>query len=148
VSLIRSTSQRRAAALPAAIAVGLLAAGCGGSDSTGGVVQNPGTVTLLDVQAQVFSPRCALSGCHTGTGAPFGLDLGSAVSSSANLVGVASAEIPGLMRVEPGNAADSYLYMKITDDPRIQGDPMPLSGVPLSSAELSLIETWITEGAM
>lgn len=128
------------------LGLGTLAAGCSG-DSGVGSVTAPSEVTLLDVQVQVFSPRCALSGCHTGPGAPFGLDL-SAGASSGNVVGVASAEVPGLLRVEPFQAADSYLYMKLIDDPRILGDPMPLSGGPLSTADLTLVQSWIDQGAM
>lgn len=125
---------------------GLLAAGCS-RNSIGGIIAPPPTVTLLDVQIQVFSPRCALSGCHTGPAAPFGLDL-SAGESFGNLVGVASGEQPGLLRVEPFDAADSYLYMKLSGDPRISGDPMPLSGGPLSAADLALVESWIEQGAL
>jgi hypothetical protein len=130
------------------LAAGLLvlASACS-SGSGNGVVSDQGAVTLLDVQAQVLSPRCALSGCHVGAGAPFGLDLSSG-ASAGNLVGVPAAEIPGLLRVEPGNGADSYLYMKVIDDPRILGDPMPATGGPLSAGQLNLIETWIDQGAM
>jgi hypothetical protein len=104
-------------------------------------------VTVLDVQAQVFSQRCALAGCHVGTTAPFGLDLSSAGTSSTNLVGVASAESPSHLRVEPGDPGDSYLYMKLTADPRILGDPMPPTGSSLGSGDLALIEDWIEGGA-
>jgi len=130
-----------------ALGLGLLAAGCGGG-SGGGVIPAPGSVALADVQTQVFGPRCALSGCHIGPFAPFGLDLGSPSASAENLVGVASEEIPGLFRVEPYDAASSYLYMKLIDDPGISGDPMPLSGGPLGAADLALVESWIDQGAM
>jgi hypothetical protein len=101
----------------------VLTAGCS-SGSGDGVVSDQNSVTLLEVQAQVFSPRCALSGCHVGAGAPLGLDLSSG-ASAGNLVGVPSAEIPGLLRVESGNAADSYLYMKLVDDPAFSATRCP-----------------------
>ena len=123
----------------------LVAAGCS-SGSGDGVVSGPGTVTLTDVQVQVFSPSCALSDCHLGAGAQQGMDL-SVGASAANTVGVQSAEVPGLLRVEPGNAVDSYLYMKLVADPRILGDPMPAESGPLSAGQLILIETWIDQGA-
>lgn len=123
----------------------IVAAGCS-DGSSGGVVSGPGSVTLADVQVQVFSPSCALSDCHLGAGAQLELDL-SAGASAGNLLGVASTEVPGLLRVEPGNAVDSYLYMKLVADPRILGDPMPASGGPLSAGALNLIETWIDQGA-
>ena len=128
------------------MAAGLAASACG-SDSSGGVIPGAGSATLLDVQTQVFTPRCALSGCHTGTGAPFGLDLSSASASAANLVGVPSAEVPAFFRVEPYDAAGSYLLLKLSADPRILGDPMPASGGPLSAGQLAMVEEWIDEGA-
>ena len=123
----------------------LAAAGCSGG-SGDGVVSGPGSVTLTDVQVQVFSPSCALSDCHLGPGAQQGMDL-SVGASAGNLLGVPSAEVPGLLRVEPGNAVDSYLYMKLVADPRILGDPMPAESGPLSAGQLNLIETWIDQGA-
>jgi hypothetical protein len=124
--------------------LGAMVPGCGGD--SGGPSQDLDDVSLADVQAQVLSPRCAVPGCHVGAGAPFGLDL-SAGASEGNLVMVASAEVPELLRVEPRNAADSYLYMKLSGDPRIQGDPMPASGGPLGAGQLQLIEDWIEQGA-
>lgn len=133
-----------------AITIGLVAVGCGGSgngDPTGGMIAPPPTtVTMQQVQAQVFSTSCALSGCHQGAGAPFGLDLAPG-NAFGNLVNVPSAEISMFMRVEPFNAADSYLYMKVTNDPRIFGDPMPFLAGPLSPDKVALIEDWIEQGA-
>jgi hypothetical protein len=67
--------------------------------------------------------------------------------SAANIVGVPSVEDPGRLRVEPGDAVDSYLYMKLVADPRILGDPMPAESGPLTAGELNLIEAWIDQGA-
>ena len=129
-------------------AVSLMAAACGCGGGSGPVSGGtPGVPTLLDVQTQIFAPRCALSGCHIGTTAPFGLDLSSLSNSSANLVGVASGEMPSLLRVDPSDSANSYLYWKVSGNPGISGDPMPLSGAPLNAAELSLIAAWIDGGA-
>ena len=139
---MRTFGSSAAAAL---LSVALASAGCGGGGSGGGVIPSA-TVTLADVQTQVFSPRCALSGCHAGSGAPFGLDLSSG-AAAGNLIDVASAELPSLLRVEPGDAANSYLYMKVSADPRINGDPMPLNRPPLNAADLELIEAWINQGA-
>jgi hypothetical protein len=124
-----------------------LLSGCGG-DAARDVVSPRAAVTTLDVQVRVFTPRCALSGCHVGAGAPFGLDLSSSATSAANLVRVPSAEMPELARVAPGDAPNSYLYRKVSGDPNILGDAMPLSGAPLGPAELALIETWIEQGAL
>lgn len=129
------------------VGVGLLTVGCSSGSSTGGVLPDPNNLTMLDVQAQVFAPRCGTSGCHAGTTPPFGLDLASLTASQANLVGVASAEVPAFQRIEPGNFVDSYLYMKVIGDPRIQGDQMPASGGPLTAGQLFLLEQWIEQGA-
>ncbi len=130
------------------VALGIAATGCSGSGGGTAILPAPGaSVRLIDVQAQVFSPRCALSGCHTGTGAQLGLNLSSG-STAATAVEVPSVEVPGLMRVDPYNATDSYLYMKITGDPRIEGDPMPQTGTPLNAADLALVRDWIDQGAM
>lgn len=127
--------------------VGVGGAGCGGNSGGDlGASQDADEVRLLDVQAAVFSPRCAVPTCHVGAGAPFDLDLSSG-ESEGNLVQVSSAEVPAYKRVKPKNAADSYLYMKLSGDPRILGDPMPASGGPLSAGELRLIEDWIEQGA-
>lgn len=134
-------------ALTGALAVAT--AGCGGSGggATGGVTQTPsGTVELSDLQAQIFTPRCATSGCHVGGGAPFNLDLSDGLTWG-NTYNVPSAELPGFDRIEPGDAANSYLYMKVSGDPRINGDPMPFIGPPLSAQELLLLERWIEDGA-
>ena len=136
-----SSSMRIAAfAIAATAAVGCTSSGTGSS----GFVQS-GPVTFQDVQSSILTPRCATSGCHDQNGA-FGLDL-RAGQSYANLVGVASAEVPSYDRVDPFNPIDSYLFMKVTDDPRILGDPMPALGQSLSDAQLQLIAAWIADGA-
>jgi hypothetical protein len=129
-----------------AVATMAAAASCGGGNNpiTG---SSPGAPTLLEVQAQVLTPRCALSGCHVSATAPFGLDMSSVSSSTANLIGVASVEKPLLNRVEPNDSANSYLYWKVSGNPDINGDPMPASGGPLSPADLALIAAWIDGGA-
>ena len=125
------------------------AAGCaGGSGSTGGVVSGgPRPATLEDVQVRVFTPRCAISGCHVGPDAPFDLDLGTANRSEANLIGIASREVGDYLRVERGSATDSYLYMKVTGDPRILGDRMPAYGAFLGADDVERIRVWIDQGA-
>lgn len=122
------------------------AVACGGASDP---VSNStsGAVTLVVVQSQVFTPHCALSGCHTGSGAPFGLDLSSVTASAASLDGVFSAEKPAMLRIAPGDATNSYLYWKVSANPGIAGDPMPLTGGPLSAGDLSLIASWIDGGA-
>jgi hypothetical protein len=95
----------------------------------------------------MFSANCATSGCHSGTFAAAGLDLGVG-QAYANIVNVASTEQPLLKRVLPGDAASSYLYQKLTNAPGISGAPMPLGSFPLPADDLDVIEAWINQGAL
>jgi len=131
----------------AAAALCLCSLACGGGGGSDSMMGPSGTVTLADVQAQIFSPKCALSGCHIGTNPPRGLDLSSG-NAGANTVGVASDEQPALLRIEPYDVANSYLYMKVTADPGISGDPMPLNRPPLNDSDLALLAAWIDQGAL
>ena len=94
----------------------------------------------------IFTESCALSGCHTGTFPAGGLDL-AAGQAYANIVNVASGEVPALKRVLPGDASSSYLYQKITNASGTLGSPMPLGSNPLPSDEIDAIEAWINQGA-
>lgn len=104
-------------------------------------------VRLAQVQADVFNPSCALSGCHAGDNPAGSLDLSEGAAYD-NLVSVASTEVPRLMLVEPGNAKDSYLFIKITGDDRIAPGTfqMPI-GSELSEEQIDLVEDWIEAGA-
>ncbi len=101
--------------------------------------------TLSAIQANVFTPICTQ--CHTGASAPFGLALGAGLSRQ-NLVGVASAEQPALLRVRPGNPDSSYVVWKIEGRSGIVGGRMPLGLAPLSSDQIAAIRGWIQAGAL
>ncbi len=102
--------------------------------------------TLSSIQANIFSPKCALSGCHVNGGlAP--MTLQSADASFTNLVNVNSVQRPALKRVAPNDASQSYLMHKLEGAPNIDGEPMPKGGPPLSSQELNAIRDWINNGA-
>ncbi|NIL99382.1 MAG: hypothetical protein GTN89_00095 [Acidobacteria bacterium] len=131
--------------LLSATVFGAALAGCVDTRGTQSVVQ-AGPTTLQAVQVSVFTPRCAVSGCHVD-GAPFGLDLRTG-ATAGNTIMVPSAEMPTLNRVTPFDATNSYLYMKVSGDPRILGDPMPAFGAPLSPQEVQLIADWINAGAL
>ena len=52
--------------------------------------------------------------------------------------------------IAPGSTAASYLWWKVGQAPpgqSILGSPMPLTGGPLSLAQMATIRGWITEGA-
>ena len=81
-------------------------------DTTGGTDPDAGATeyTFEEVQAQIFEPHCVV--CHTPGGNYTGLDLRADVAYE-NLVGVASAQRPGMNFIEPGNPELSYLMHKI-----------------------------------
>jgi uncharacterized protein (TIGR03118 family) len=105
--------------------------------------------TLAQIQATVFTPRC--SGCHDGSQPANGSLPGSqnltSGNSFANLVNVASREQPSLMRVKPGDPANSYLIRKLEGAAGITGVRMPFGGPYLDQATIDQIKSWITSGA-
>ena len=109
--------------------------------------------TLDAIQASIFSPRCAIPGCHDATTHVENLDL-SAGSAYSQLVGVAPmtevAQLKGLLRVDAGHPDNSFLLVKLEGPPLLtsdEGERMPETGSPLSDAEIQLISDWIAQGA-
>jgi hypothetical protein len=107
-----------------------------------------GEVTLSQIQASIFSVRCAVSGCHVApaSSAPYGLVL-SEGQAYGTLVGVFSGEVPGVQRVKAGDPDSSYVVWKVEGDPRIQGGQMPARGALLTADERSALRNWIDNGA-
>jgi uncharacterized protein (TIGR03118 family) len=107
-------------------------------------------VTLTQLQTQVFTPLC--SGCHNGSQPAGGALPGSqnltAGNTFSNLVGVASIEQPGLMRVKPNDPDNSYLIHKVEGTAGITGAQMPFGGPALSQATIDQIRAWISSGAL
>ncbi|MEM6989348.1 MAG: c-type cytochrome domain-containing protein [Myxococcota bacterium] len=89
-------------------------------------------------------------GCHVGEDPQGGLNLvGDGVYD--RLLG-ASEQIEGMNLIEPGDADNSYLYLKLIGDDRIEGKIMPYNPLTgegmLNEAELADVLTWITNGAV
>ena len=129
----------------------LVLAGCGageGDDDEGGGGGGELQPTLQSIQANIFGPICAQPGCHVGANAQQGLMLDTADNSFQDLVGIASTEIPSLLRVDPGNPDDSYLVQKIEGRSTIVGAQMPLNQPGLSAEQIDAIRTWIANGAV
>jgi hypothetical protein len=104
----------------------------------------PANSTFQTIQNTIFTPMC--TGCHAGANAPQGLRL-DAANSFAMLVNVASAEVPGLLRVNPGNPNQSYLVQKIEGTAAV-GVRMPANGPPfLTQTQIDLVRSWISAGA-
>lgn len=64
----------------------------------------------------------------------------------SNLVNVAARQNPGLVRVAPGDAANSYLVRKL-EGSNIAGSRMPLGGPFLDADTLARIKSWVASGA-
>jgi hypothetical protein len=93
----------------------------------------PPAPTLSEVQAAIFTPRCA--GCHGGSSPEAQLNL-SAGQSYANLVNVPATTRPGI-RVIPFDPANSVLVTFLASGHR-----------NLPAADQQMISGWITAGAL
>lgn len=102
------------------------------------------TATFARVQAEVFTPSCALSGCHAGASPQQGMDLGAG-RSYGHIVNVRAVESTRL-RIAPGDTAASYLISKVSGDATITGSRMPPGGA-LSPEKLKLLVDWVRRGA-
>ncbi len=133
----------------------MLLPGCGGGSGAGldsngrpiGEGADPGgplTASFSSIQSHVFTPICSV--CHSGGSAPQGLRL-DASNSYAMLVGISSAEVPGLKRIAPGDPDASYLIQKIEGHASV-GARMPFGGPYLDAATIALMRQWVSNGAM
>lgn len=130
-----------------ALPLPLISLSCG-TDAPLEMISNGVQPKLSSIQQNVFTPTCAASSaCHVGSAPQLGMDL-SEGRAYTNSVNTPSVERPQLNRVTPGNATDSYLFMKITGDSRILGSRMPYLASPLRPEEIEAIRTWIENGAM
>lgn len=123
--------------------------GGSGDDGTGNIPDPPsGTFdpVFSAIQTNVFTPTCAVSGCHTGAGAPQGLRL-DATNSFGLLVDQASSQVPSLLRVAPNNPNDSYLIQKLEGTASV-GQRMPLNADALPQSTIDIIRQWISDGAL
>lgn len=140
-----SRIRRPSAAVIALAALALGAAACGTAKSPVEPVDGPDpAATFTRVQAEVFTPSCALAGCHAGSEAQLGLDL-SAGRSYAATVNVRSVETTRL-RIAPGDPDASYLVSKVRGDATITGSRMPPGGA-LTDAQVALLVDWVRRGA-
>jgi hypothetical protein len=127
----------------------LVLSACAGSgeglDAGGRPITDSGANSdFQEIQDTILTPVC--TACHVGAGAPQGLRL-DAGNSYAMLVNIASAEVPGLMRVNPGNPDSSYLVQKIEGTAAV-GVRMPANGPPyLPQDRIDLVRRWIAAGA-
>jgi len=119
---------------------------CGKDDEDSATPTGPTTQELsLATEIQpIFTASCATSMCHKGAGASAGLNLEQG-QAHANLVGVPSQQDASKQRVKAGDAANSYLIIKIEGRQTV-GNRMPPSRA-LSSDQIAAIKKWIDQGA-
>jgi uncharacterized protein (TIGR03118 family) len=103
----------------------------------------PAPVTFTQLKNAIFNPIC--SQCHIGANAPRGLKLDDA-NAYANLVNVASDEVPTILRVKPNDPANSYIVQKIEGTATV-GGRMPLGQPALDAATIQMVKDWISQGA-
>lgn len=132
----------------------IAAAGCDESlSSVAGPTPNL-TPTFSSIQRDIFeaadsSGRPSCSSCHNPNGGAFrqvGLDLSSA-GSYDSMVGIASRQKPGVLRVAAGDPANSYLIHKLEGRTDIIGGRMPSRGPYLSDGQMAIVKRWIELGA-
>ena len=104
-----------------------------------------GTPTLEEVQEDVFTLSCAFSTCH-GNAQESDLGLTDSAMSFSELVNVESFEIPGEIRVIPGDSENSLLYQVLDADVGVVRQmPVNSSGTPKQKA---MVAAWIDGGAL
>jgi mono/diheme cytochrome c family protein len=102
--------------------------------ATAAVAQAPDDAPTFADVANIVNDRCVK--CHSGVGAPEGLELDS-------LAGLKSGSWNGRV-AEPGNPEASELIRRIKG---ISQPRMPFDGPPfLDDAEIALIERWVAAG--
>jgi len=96
------------------------------------------------VQEILVRRDCSSGVCHGGGAGYLALTF-SAAGNYQNLVNVPANAQPAFLLVEPGDADNSYVIMKL--EGRGSGATMPLNRAPLSAADLDSIKAWINGGA-
>jgi hypothetical protein len=108
------------------------------------------SATWDDVQS-ILSARCR--NCHDGSRGTWD------VTDPADIIGVNSAELPALQRIEAGSSERSFLFRKISgtqaaactengSPTRNCGARMPTMAAMLSATNINIIKSWIEEGAI
>jgi hypothetical protein len=109
-----------------------------GDNGNGG---NTGPISFSQQVAPIFQSSCGGSGCHIN-GAKNGVNL----TTYAQVISSRGAQYGSLV-VLPGNASQSPLINKLGSNP-LFGIRMPDGKSALSSSQITLIRTWIDEGAL
>ena len=156
---------RRATA--AVVATAVLAAACGGdATSTSGAAKpvdpaasggtGAASGTFARIQSTVFTPSCAVSGCHVASSAAANGNLAlTADVAYDNLVGATPSNLnarrDGLKRVVAGKPDSSLLFQKLVLALAAHngdyGNMMPVGASPVTQGQVDYIRKWIEAGA-
>lgn len=118
-----------------------------GAECQAGECACPGdAVGYAETIEPIFVDNCTAMGCHGFPMPKEGLDL-RAGNGYALMVGVVANQCDGLLRVEAGNPASSYVLNKLQGVDLCFGTRMPKAD-PLETAEIDLIAAWICHGAL
>lgn len=98
------------------------------------------SVSFLEDVQPIFDSSCAGSGCHIPASSS-----GVRLSSYEAVMSSRGAQY-GRPIVSPGDPAESPLVDKLFPNPEF-GSRMPLNRAVLTSRQITLISTWIEEGA-
>ncbi len=130
-----------------ALLLALAACGGGGEDAPPPGPPPPSGLqpTLASIQANVFTPSCAKSTCHTGSTPQAGLNL-DPNSSWGALVNIVSSQDMTRIRVVPMDSSGSLLIQKL-EGTAMLGAQMPADGNYLQQATINVIRQWIDDGA-
>ncbi len=117
---------------------GNIGAGGSGNNDTTGIVKDfcdPDTVYFANDILPLLSSSCGIAGCHDAAREKEGLsmtDYNSVINTG---------------EVKKGNPAGSKLYRVLISSDPDEKMPPPGSGVSLSSGQIEMIYTWISQGA-
>lgn len=119
-----------------------------GATQQGRAVTTPHWQSIYDT---IVTPTCALGPCHSAASASASgeLDLSTPAIAYAALVGRSATTASCGTRVVAMHPETSFLVQKLegTEAPGTCGDPMPIGGM-LPADQITVIRTWITNGAM
>ncbi len=90
--------------------------------------------------SEILNKKCIR--CHTNKNNDDGLDFRDEYIF-ATAVNRPSNQKPEVVIIQPGDPENSYLIMKISNDPGIEGNQMPLGGEKLSEDNIQEIANWI-----
>ena len=110
------------------------------------LVAAPGEVSFKRDVQPIFDHHCA--DCHGAKKQKARLNL-SPETAYQELVNMSSAEIPSILRVKPGDPADSYLWQKLEHTAK-KGSGMPKGwfwAKNLDQRDMDTIKAWIEQGA-